>query len=165
MHALTNASSYDAPLLRSLTSPDSTLMRLCPREIRKSLNFDRSQLLDFALLLGTDFCSTIFGIGPIRAASFIAKHGSIEALVAELHKTNPRLISETYVNDVKAARAIFNRMPSIPSGVSFEQRSEDKVAVERIMADLETPETEYDDELGTLFSDGESEDETLRYVP
>jgi len=47
-------------------------------------NISREQLIDLAVLVGTDFNEGVKGIGPKTALSLIQKHGSIESLPADI---------------------------------------------------------------------------------
>ncbi|MBY8978757.1 MAG: hypothetical protein KGD72_00070 [Candidatus Lokiarchaeota archaeon] len=49
----------------------------------KRLEIDQFQLVDMALLIGTDYYSGIKNIGPKHAYKFIKKHGSIEKVIKE----------------------------------------------------------------------------------
>jgi flap endonuclease-1 len=49
-----------------------------------SLGISREQLVDMALLIGTDFNDGVRGIGPKKALGLIRKHGSLEPALAEL---------------------------------------------------------------------------------
>ncbi len=49
-----------------------------------TLGVTREQLVDMALLIGTDFNEGVKGIGPKKALSLIKKHGSLEPTLAEL---------------------------------------------------------------------------------
>ncbi|MCX9013615.1 MAG: flap endonuclease-1 [Candidatus Methanoperedens sp.] len=48
------------------------------------LGLSREQLVDIALLVGTDFNQGIKGIGPKKALKLVKKHGSIEGALSEL---------------------------------------------------------------------------------
>jgi flap endonuclease-1 len=50
------------------------------------LNVTREQLIDVAILVGTDFNDGIKGIGPKKALKLIQQHGAIEALPADLRE-------------------------------------------------------------------------------
>jgi flap endonuclease-1 len=49
------------------------------------LEISREQLVDIAILVGTDYNEGIKGIGPKKALKSIKKHGSIEGVLAELN--------------------------------------------------------------------------------
>lgn len=49
-----------------------------------ALGVTREQLVDMALLIGTDFNEGVKGIGPKKALAVIKKHGSLEPALAEL---------------------------------------------------------------------------------
>jgi flap endonuclease-1 len=64
------------------------LIRLA--ETLESLGVSREQLVDMALLIGTDFNEGIKGIGPKRALKLIREHGDLETAVeaADLNLEN-----------------------------------------------------------------------------
>ncbi len=49
-----------------------------------ALDVSRAQLVDMALLIGTDFNEGVKGVGPKKALNLIKKHGSLEPALAEL---------------------------------------------------------------------------------
>lgn len=51
----------------------------------KALGISREQLVDIALLVGTDYNDGIKGIGPKKALKLIKKHGRIEKALSELN--------------------------------------------------------------------------------
>jgi flap endonuclease-1 len=51
------------------------------------LNLSREQLIDLALLVGTDYNEGIKGIGPKKALKLIRTQGGIEAVLAELDRS------------------------------------------------------------------------------
>ncbi len=52
--------------------------------MRQVLGIDREQLVDLAILIGTDFNAGIRGIGPKTALELTRRHGRIEELPGEL---------------------------------------------------------------------------------
>jgi flap endonuclease-1 len=48
-----------------------------------NLSISREQLIDMAILMGTDFNEGVKGIGPKRALSLISEFGSLEVVVKE----------------------------------------------------------------------------------
>jgi len=51
----------------------------------ETLGISREQLVDIALLVGTDYNEGIKGIGPKKALKLIKKHGKIEFALSELN--------------------------------------------------------------------------------
>ena len=49
-------------------------------------NMTREQLIDLAILIGTDFNEGIKGIGPKKALKLVSEFGSIENMPAEIHE-------------------------------------------------------------------------------
>jgi flap endonuclease-1 len=62
------------------------------------LEISREQLIDIAVLVGTDYNAGIKGIGPKKALKLIKKHGSIEGALDELN---------TGIKDLAEIRALF----------------------------------------------------------
>jgi flap endonuclease-1 len=75
-----------------------------------------NQLVDLAILIGTDFNEGIKGIGPKTALKLIKRHGSLEALPEDLRDKLPR--------DLETLRNMFLR-PAVTSQYSTLQRPVD----------------------------------------
>lgn len=58
-------------------------------EFLSEIGLTREQLIDLAILIGTDFNDGIKGIGPKTALSLIKKHGKIEDLPKEIREKIP----------------------------------------------------------------------------
>jgi len=58
-------------------------------EFLSKINITHEQLIDLAILIGTDFNEGIKGIGPKRALNLIRKHGRIEGLPNEIREKVP----------------------------------------------------------------------------
>jgi len=71
---------YGAPLLRNITNRDKPCWLISGSEVGSALSLDPPALIDFALLLGTDFAPRIRNIGPHRALQYIHKYGTIESI-------------------------------------------------------------------------------------
>ena len=59
--------------------------------LRKTLvkmNLEMGQFIDLCVLLGTDYCDNIKGIGPKGAYKLIKKYGTLENVLDALHKKN-----------------------------------------------------------------------------
>lgn len=72
-------------------------------EVLKELEITREQLIDIAILVGTDFNPDgVKGIGPKTALKLIKQHGSIEETIPELKDTEfpaePKRIREIFLN-------------------------------------------------------------------
>lgn len=73
--------------------------RLIPELVKLSenlgaLNISREQLVDIALLVGTDFNEGVTGIGPKKALSLIRKYGSADRLPTEVRDQLPQSLDE-----------------------------------------------------------------------
>jgi flap endonuclease-1 len=90
-----------------------------------NLGVTREQLVDMALLIGTDFNEGVKGIGPKKALALIRKHGALEAALAELGK-NIEMKDEV--------RAIFLE-PEVMAGVPITFRDPDPGGVRAMLCD------------------------------
>jgi flap endonuclease-1 len=68
----------------------------------KALGIRRAQLVDLALLVGTDFNPGIKGIGPKKGLNLIQKHGTLEAVMKEkgFEIPNYERVREIFLNPV-----------------------------------------------------------------
>ena len=69
-----------------------------------SLGISHAQLVDLAILVGTDFNSGVHGIGPKKALKLVKAHGAIEEMSDEIR---------AQVADYAAVRAIYHHPPPI----------------------------------------------------
>jgi flap endonuclease-1 len=149
---------YGAPLIRNITSRDKALLLISGSEVRSALHLDARALIDFALLLGTDFTPRIRNIGPHRALQYIRKYGTIESILAEEKRYVPRVPLQTYLHAVREAREVFVKLPPLPGPHMLEQKEyrEGEVAAilgsHRLQRFLE-PDTRLDVLHGNYFND------------
>ncbi len=90
-----------------------------------ALGVTREQLVDMALLIGTDFNEGVRGIGPKRALNLIKKHGSLEPALAEL---------QVDIEAKDEVRRIFLE-PRVETGVRVEFRPPDPAGVRAMLCD------------------------------
>ncbi len=90
-----------------------------------SLGVTREQLVDMALLIGTDFNEGVKGIGPKKALALIKKHGSLEPALAELHVD---------IESKDEVRRIFLE-PRVLADVAVEFRDPDTDGVRAMLCD------------------------------
>ncbi|KAI6040898.1 PIN domain-like protein [Pisolithus marmoratus] len=124
---------YGAPLLRNIANRDSPLVIVSGSDVYTSLELDRSQFIDFVLLLGTDFSQRIKNVGPQRALRFIKEYGSIERVVENEIKYPPRIPAAAYLAQVEVARMVFKTLPPIPATDLLQPSPEDPAAVSHII--------------------------------
>jgi len=86
----------------------------------------REQLVDLAILIGTDFNEGARGIGPKTALKLVKRHGSLEGL-----PDNPR---DGLPSDLETLRNIFLR-PEVTSQYSTLQRPVDEEGLLRFLCD------------------------------
>ena len=100
-------------------------------QVLKELGLTREQLIDVAILVGTDFNPNgAKGIGPKTALKLIKKHGSIEEAMSELKDAEflvePKRIREIFLNPkVTDNYKLDWKEPDIDSAVDFLCRERD----------------------------------------
>lgn len=124
---------YDAPLIRGITNRIEPLVVVSGADIRTALQLDRAGFIDFALLLGTDFCQRIKNVGPQRALKFIREHGSIEQIIERERKYPPRLPENEYLQQIAIARQVFQTLPPVPDTKLLETQETDDNLVSTIL--------------------------------
>jgi flap endonuclease-1 len=88
----------------------------------------REQLVDLAILVGTDFNDGVHGIGPKKALKLVQQHGRIEAMPAEVRDA----VGEAA--DVDEVRSIFLR-PAVTDDFSVETKEPDLDGIVRFLCD------------------------------
>jgi flap endonuclease-1 len=101
--------------------------RIALADVYRELGVSREQLVDLAILIGTDFNPDGFeGIGPITALKLVKKHGRLE----EIPEVRDRLSSVNYV----AIRKLFLEPPA-KRGLKPDWRPLDKDRVRSYLVD------------------------------
>ena len=93
--------------------------------ILSALEITREQLVDIAILIGTDYNPGIKGVGPKTALKLIKKHGAIEGALAELSAD---------IENFDAIRDVF-LYPDVTSDYEVEWREPDENGVESFLCD------------------------------
>ncbi|KAI9281259.1 PIN domain-like protein [Umbelopsis sp. AD052] len=101
----------DSPILRHFFAPNRPILRIDPIIARRELRLSKESFMDFCILCGTDFNSTIKGIGAVRALQYMQQYGSIEAMLPHL----PKQYCPTENFFYKEAREVFQSAPVIPN--------------------------------------------------
>jgi flap endonuclease-1 len=75
------------------------MRRLIPELVRlaenlRHLGINRQQLVDLAILVGTDFNEGVRGVGPKRALALIKKYGSLEEIPTEVKSQLPSEVGQ-----------------------------------------------------------------------
>ncbi|MEN3048551.1 MAG: flap endonuclease-1 [Candidatus Caldarchaeales archaeon] len=91
-----------------------------------ALNVTREQLIDVAILVGTDYFGGVKGVGPKRALQLIREHGTAEAALRHLG-TEPAV-------DIGEVRRLFLE-PAVTDEVRLEWRPLDQERVKRVLCD------------------------------
>jgi len=128
-------------LLRNLTSSErrklpgkESYSKIYPKQIRlntnlKSLGVTHKQLVDMAILMGTDFNDGIHGIGPKKSLNLIKKNGNAENALATIGAKDAPSFDE-----IKEIRQIFLK-PNITDDYNLEWSDVDKEKVIKILCD------------------------------
>ena len=90
------------------------------------LGISRAQLVDLAILVGTDFNTGVKGIGPRKALELVQTHGAIELM--------PESIRTALDAPVAEIRRIYLE-PAVTSDYSIEQRPPDHDGILRFLCD------------------------------
>ncbi len=95
-------------------------------EVLASLGVTREQLIDMAVLIGTDFNDGVRGIGPKKAFALMKKHGSLE----EMERTGGVLVPAEY----REVREIFLK-PDVTDDYTLEWGQVSDEGVRKVMCD------------------------------
>jgi flap endonuclease-1 len=90
------------------------------------IGITREQLVDLALLVGTDFNEGIKGIGPKKALQLIRKHGRLEAMPPE--------VADQVLPDADAIRRLYLR-PDVTDDFAIDSQPCDREGVVRFLSD------------------------------
>eukprot|EP01025_Chloroclados_australasicus_P050597 TRINITY_DN5838_c0_g1_i1.p1 TRINITY_DN5838_c0_g1~~TRINITY_DN5838_c0_g1_i1.p1 ORF type:complete len:414 (-),score=56.52 TRINITY_DN5838_c0_g1_i1:232-1326(-) len=100
--------TFGAPrLIRNLMTPASQNKPPCEfiyQDMLEQLQLSPDEFIDLCILCGCDYCSTIKGIGQVRALQLIQKHRTIEAILANLDRSKYQ-VPEPF--SYKEARKLF----------------------------------------------------------
>ncbi len=95
----------------------------------KSLGITHKQLVDMAILIGTDFNDGIRGIGPKKSLNLIKKNGNVENAIATIGSDKVPTF-----NEIKEIRKIFLE-PKVTDDYSLNWPGPDNEAVLKILCD------------------------------
>ncbi len=90
------------------------------------LNIGREELIEMAILIGTDYFEGIKGIGPKKAYNYIKQYGRVEKVLVALN--------EELQFDIEAVREIL-RNPEVSIEFTLEWKEIDREQVKRILCD------------------------------
>ncbi|MEM4700238.1 MAG: flap endonuclease-1 [Candidatus Nezhaarchaeales archaeon] len=90
------------------------------------LGLSRSQLIDLAILMGTDFNRGIKGVGPLKALKLIKTYGGLEAIPSSIRSQLP-----SHVDEVK--RFFLN--PPVTHHYNLDYRELDAEGLKRFLCD------------------------------
>jgi flap endonuclease-1 len=100
----------------------------------KNLGVSKEQLVDVAILMGTDFNEGIKGIGPKSGVKLVKQKGSLEKVLAELRKEKKLSISEETISSYQEIREIFLK-PEVITPPKLIWRRADRQKVEKLLCD------------------------------
>jgi len=162
---------YGAPILaryltltgREYLPSKRTSRRLIPELVKlsdnlESLGISREQLVDLALLVGTDFNEGVKGIGPKKALELIRRWGSAENLPEDIRKKLPQDLGEIrniFLNSRVLKDYSLKRERPDPEGIIrflSEERGFSRDRVEKVANRLGQAQSEADSQLGKWLS-------------
>jgi flap endonuclease-1 len=84
---------FGAPrALRNLTTSPTRMPEILDlQETLAKAGLTRDQLVDAAILIGTDYNEGIDGVGPVKAVTLVKRHGTLAAALKALGMTIPRV--------------------------------------------------------------------------
>ena len=97
-------------------SPEKTVKLVTLKKVLKDLAISRGQLVDLALLVGTDIYSGLHGIGPKKGLKLIREHGFFEEVARHLKVELPSNLEELrgyYLNAPKTTQRPMFGHPSV----------------------------------------------------
>jgi flap endonuclease-1 len=128
-------------LVRNLTSSDrrklpnkQAYVKIGPELIHlnqglKILGLKQKQLVDMAILIGTDFNPGVYGIGPKKSLLLIKKNGNVENVLATIGQSEAPSFSE-----IEEIRKIFLK-PLVSDEYHIEWKGPDMEQVKKILCD------------------------------
>jgi flap endonuclease-1 len=122
---LTSSSRRKLPGKEAYTKVQLRQIRL--KSNLKTLGITQKQLVDMAILIGTDFNEGIKGIGPKKSLILIKKNGNVENALATLASENMPSFEE-----IKEIRKIFLE-PNVTDDYNLNWPGSDKEAVMKIL--------------------------------
>lgn len=124
---LTSSDKRKLPGKKAYVSVNPELIRLQPG--LKSLEISHEQLVDIAILIGTDFNEGIKGYGPKKSLNLIKKSGNIENALSTINVPDSPTAQE-----IKEIRNIFLN-PKITNDYSLKWSAPDRDSVLKILCD------------------------------
>ena len=98
-------------MLRHLMRPDSAkepVLEISLVKVLKELSLNQNEFIDLCILCGSDYSSSIKGIGPKNALKLIKKHKSIEEVLKNLPEKYKNQVPEQLVNNLDIIRKLFS---------------------------------------------------------
>ncbi|TIA83864.1 hypothetical protein E3P98_00468 [Wallemia ichthyophaga] len=102
-------------------------------QLHHALHLTHTQLIDFALLAGTDFALTVPSVGPIRALDYIRKFGSVEEVLIQNTPLKQLIVDkhalsiDAFLGELRQARKVYETLPSTPHSIQFGVYNQDAV--------------------------------------
>lgn len=124
---LTSSEKRKLPNKKSYVKIHPKLIRLKPN--LKKLEINQKQLIDVALLMGTDFNDGVKGIGPKKGLKALQQNGNIENAIETMD-----LDDAPTENEIKTIRNLFLK-PAVTDDYSLQWSPPDKEAVLHLLVD------------------------------
>ena len=125
---LTSSEKRKLPNKQAYTAVHPKLIRLKPG--LQKLGISQEQLVDIAILIGTDFNEGVKGYGPKKSLRLLQEKGNLENAL----ETIPNSVQKPSSDEIMAVRKIFLE-PTITQDYSFQWSKPDPSAVIHILCD------------------------------
>jgi len=100
-------------LLRKFKNSKNPVIEISLEKALSELGLNHDQFIDLCILCGSDYTSSIKGIGPMNALKYIKKYGNLETALGEIQNTiskakTPRFVIPKNYNFVGARKTFKN---------------------------------------------------------
>jgi flap endonuclease-1 len=73
-------------ILKNFTvSSNKKIQEINLAQFKKDTNLTQNMIIDISILMGCDYCTSAYGIGPIKSYELIMKYGDIESIIKKSH--------------------------------------------------------------------------------
>jgi len=98
-------------MITTIKQNSKTIIKYNLENILEELDLSYEQFVDMCILFGCDYCTTIKGIGPVKAYSLIQEHDKIENIIKAIKSNDSYEVSDEFKNTYKKARNYFITPP------------------------------------------------------
>lgn len=98
-------------LIKTVRKSSKTITKYNLSKILEEVDVTMDQFIDICILLGSDYCDTIYGLGEKKIVSFVKKYEDIEGILKWITKSDPKSISASseFKSEYKETRKYFQK--------------------------------------------------------